>query len=49
MLVLSTVHDRLRYHTDDIGRGVPGAHQPSQALLADIHIVQLLHIFQYIP
>jgi len=49
LFFLYTVHDRVRNYPDDIGGRVPSTHQPSQTLLVDIHIVQLLHIFQYIP
>lgn len=49
ILLLSAVPDRVCHHSDDIGRRVSSAHQSSQALPVDIHIVQLLYIFQHIP
>lgn len=42
------VYDRMRYHFNDIGCCLSSDYQSSQTLSINIHIVQLLHIIQYI-
>lgn len=39
LIFFSLVHDRMRYHPDDIGRRVPSAHQSSQTIPINIHII----------